>query len=251
MSKKEEAFLRMSLFAYVLTVVAFFAGVLKSGFGIGAGIFLTPMLALVTDPQEAVVLVAPMMLFTDIVAVYQYWRKWDLRDVFALGPPCLLGAMGGVFLLNWFTPDLARRAIGLIGLLYVGTEILKIGLRVSPTSQSLMRSLPIGLVAGVASALANSGGVFLSTYIAGRLRKEYFVGTLVLVFVLLNMTKVGMFTGLGLLNQKLWLIELRIIPLMFLGGLVGKGINRRIQEKHFMRWIFVLIVGACIKLLFF
>jgi uncharacterized protein len=241
----------MSLFSCVLMGVAFFSGVLKSGFGIGAGIFLTPMLALVTDPKEAVVLVAPMMLFTDSLAVYQYWRKWSLRDVLALAPPCLLGAMGGVFLLNWFTPDLARRAIGLIGLVYVGTELLKIGFRASPTSQSLTRSVPIGFAAGVASALANSGGVVLSTYVAGRLRKECFVGTLVLVFLGLNITKVGLFTGLGLLNQRLWLIDLSIIPLMFLGGLAGKGINRRIQEKHFMRWIFVLIVGACLKLLFF
>jgi len=241
----------MSLFSYILMAVAFFAGVLKSGFGIGAGIFLTPMLALATEPKEAVVLVAPMMLFTDLVAVYQYWRKWDLRDVLALGPPCLLGAMAGVFLLNWFTPDLARRTIGLIGLLYVGTELVKIGLHASLTTQSVARSIPIGLVAGVASALSNSGGVFLSTYIAGRLRKESFVGTIVLIFVGLNVTKVGMFTGLGLLNQELWLMELMMIPLMFLGSLAGKGINRRIEEKHFMRWIFVLIIGACIKLLFF
>jgi hypothetical protein len=241
----------MSLFSYVLMGVAFFAGVIKSGFGIGAGIFLTPMLALATEPKEAVVLVAPMMLFTDAVAVYQYWRKWDLRDVFALAPPCLLGAMGGALLLNWFTPDLARRAIGLIGLVYVGTELVKIGLHASLTTQSVARSIPIGLVAGVASALSNSGGVFLSTYIAGRLRKESFVGTLVLVFVGLNIIKVGMFTGLGLLNRRLWLMELAIIPLMFLGSLAGKRINRRIPEKHFMRSIFILIILACIKLLFF
>jgi len=38
---------------------------------------------------------------------------------------------------------------------------------------------------------------------------------------------------------------------MFLGGLVGKWVNSRIQEKQFKRWIFGLIVVACIKLIFF
>ncbi len=246
-----DRFIPMSLLSWVLMIVAFLAGVLKSGFGIGAGIFLTPMLALVTHPKEALVTVAPMMLFTDITAIYQYWRQWSERDILFLAPPCLLGAMAGVFLLNWFTPDLARRAIGLIGLLYVITEFLKIGLRIGPSSQSLKRSIPIGIVAGVVSALANSGGVFLSTYVAGRLKKECFVGTLVVVFFGLNMTKVGMFTGLGLLNQKLWMTELGLIPLMLLGGWVGKGLNRRIEEKHFKHWVFILILGACIKLIFF
>ena len=134
----------MSLFSCLIIVVAFFAGVLKSGFGIGAGIFLTPILALVTDPKEAVVLVAPMMLFTDITAVYQYWQRWSLRDILSLAPPCLLGVTAGVFLLNWLTPDLARRAIGLIGLLYVGTEILKIGFRIPSISPGLARSILMG-----------------------------------------------------------------------------------------------------------
>jgi uncharacterized protein len=240
-----------TMLSFVLMIVAFLAGVLKSGFGIGAGIFLTPMLALVTDPKEAVVVVAPIMLFTDITAVYQYWRRWNLKDVFALAPPCLLGAIAGVFLLNWFTPNIARRAIGFIGLVYVGQEIVRMGFRMRPFAPSLIRSVPIGIIGGVASALANSGGVFISTYFAGRLDKEYFVGTLVVVFLWLNITKVGMFTGLGLLSQKLWMTEFSLIPLMFLGGLVGKWVNSRIQEKQFKRWIFGLIVVACIKLIFF
>jgi len=71
------------------------------------------------------VLVAPMMLFTDLVAVYQVLAEVGPEDVLALAPPCLVGAMGGVLLLNWFTQDVARRAIGFIGLVYVGTELLK------------------------------------------------------------------------------------------------------------------------------
>ncbi len=239
------------LFYYIVVAVAFLAGVIKSGFGIGAGIFLTPILALVAGPKEAVVLVAPMMLFTDATATYQYWRQWSTRDILFLAPPCYLGAAAGVLLLNWFTPEMARRAIGIIGLVYVGIEFLKIGFRARSSSQSLTGGISIGLVAGVASALSNSGGVFLSTYIAGRLKKEYFVGTLVAVFVGLNMTKVGMFTGLGLLHQRLWFIDLLLLPLMLAGGFVGKWLNNRIQENQFKRWIFALILGACLKLIFF
>ncbi|GBE00771.1 sulfite exporter TauE/SafE [bacterium BMS3Bbin06] len=241
----------MSILTVVLAVVALLSGVLKSGFAIGAGIFLTPLLALVMGPKEAVVLVAPMMLFTDITAIYQYWRKWHLHDILALAPPCIVGAVFGALLLNWFTPNTARRAIGIIGLLYVTTELFRMFIRRKSVSPNLIWSTSIGLVGGVASALANSGGVFISTYLAGRLTKQHFVGTLVLVFVGLNITKVTMFTGLGLLNRQLWITDLSLIPLMFVGGLAGKWLNSHIHETHFKRWVFLLIAGACIRLLFF
>ncbi len=235
----------------ILILVAFVAGVLKSGFAIGAGIFLTPILALIMNPKEAVVLVAPMMLFTDIVAIWQYWLKWNKHDIFYLAVPCLLGAVFGAFLLNWFTPEIAKRAIGIIGLLYIGSELYRIFLKKTSSTPNILWSTAIGVLGGITSALANSGGVFISTYLADRLSKQYFIGTLVVVFLGLNITKVSMFTGLGLLNQHLWIIDLSLIPLMFLGGLVGKWLNNRINEKQFKQWIFILIAVACLKLLFF
>ncbi len=241
----------MSLLTIVLASIAFFAGLLKSAFGIGAGILLTPILALVIDPKEAVVVVAPMMLFTDMTAVYQYWRRWDMKDVITLTLPCLIGAVAGALLLKGFTPATARKAIGIIGLLYVGNELSRKFLFRSTRSGSLAKGAIIGIVGGATSALANSGGVFISTYFAGRLSKVYFVGTLVLVFLFLNIAKVGMFTAFGMLNSRLWTIEFYLLPLMFLGGLAGKWINDRIGEAQFAKWVFILIVGACLKLLFF
>ena len=72
-----------------------------------------------------------------------------------------------------------------------------------------------------------------------------------MIFLGLNMTKVIMFTGLGLLNRKLWVTEVYLLPLMVLGGLIGKWFNSRIEENQFKRWIFVLILVACIKLILF
>lgn len=235
----------------ITAIVAFLAGVIKSAFGIGAGIFLTPVLALVINPKEAVVLVAPMMLFTDITAIFQYWRRWSVKDVLLLTPACLIGAVAGALLLNWFTLQMAQRSIGAIGLLYVGTELLRKFVFPSSGTPGISKSTFIGIVGGVTSALANSGGVFISTYLTGRLSKQYFVGTLIAVFLSLNITKVSMFTGLGMLNKKLWLTALYLLPLMFIGSLAGKWLNTRIHEAQFARWVFVLIVGACIKLIFF
>lgn len=244
----------MTTLDIVLSIVAFLAGVMKSAFGIGAGIFLTPILALVMDPKEAVIVVAVMMLLTDFTALYQYWGKWSIRDVWSLVLPCFIGAVIGALLLKGFSPSTTRKAIGIIGLAYVGTELSRKFLfrSINPTvPSSPLRGAVIGTIGGTASALANSGGVFLSTYFAGRLSKESFVGTLVVAFLTQNITKVGMFAGLHMLNTRICTLELYLLPLMFVGGLAGKWVNNSIKERHFTRLIFFLILIACIKLLVF
>lgn len=240
----------MTLFSVILASIAFFGGVLKSGFGMG-GIFLTPVLALVTDPKEAVALVAPMMLFTDITALYQYRYRWDIKYIAALLPACLIGAVSGAFLLNWFTPPTVRRTIGIIALVYMGNELFrKMLFRPSHTPNPLWGPIT-GIVSGVATSLANAGGVFLIAYLARRLQKLYLMGTLVVLYFFFSLVKVVMFTGFGILTQQLWLTELYLIPLMFIGGMTGNWINKRLPEIYFKWFVFVLVIGACIKLAFF
>lgn len=238
-------------FVAILSVVAFLAGILKSGFAVGAGIFLTPILALIMGPKESVALVASMMLFTDIIAIYQYWKQWNLRDIFYLALPCIIGAVFGAMLLDWFTPTMAKRAIGVIGLIYIASELLRIFKQKTVRSPTAVRSIFIGIFGGITASLANSGSVFISTYVAGRLSKQMFVGTLVVVFVGINITKVIMFSALGILEERLWLISLSLLPFIIIGAMLGKWVNNHINEKQFKQWIFILIAVACLKLLFF
>lgn len=238
-----------SSFVAVMIVVAFTAGVLKSGFAVGAGIFLTPLLTLVLGPKEAVAVVAIMMLLTDVTAIYQYWKRWNLRDVLYLAIPCIAGAVLGAFLLDWFSPVMARRAIGIIGFTYIATELFRLFNKKSVQSPTAIRSIVIGIVGGITASLANSGSVFISTYVAGRLPKQMFVGTLVLVFVWINITKVTMFSALGILDKHLWLTSLALLPFIIIGATLGKWLNNRIDEKQFKLWIFLLIAIACLKLL--
>jgi uncharacterized membrane protein YfcA len=60
-----------------------------------------------------------------------------------------------------------------------------------------------------------------------------------------------MFSALGILEERLWVTALLLLPLIITGGMLGKWVNNRINEKQFKQWIFVLIGVACLKLLFF
>ncbi len=76
-------------------VVSWIAGVAKVAFGIGAGVFLTPVLALVLPPKVAVALMAPMMVITDFVALRHHWGKWDSRHILVLLPTAVVGVVPG------------------------------------------------------------------------------------------------------------------------------------------------------------
>jgi uncharacterized membrane protein YfcA len=238
-------------FVAILSVVAFLAGVLKSGFAVGAGIFLTPIMTLIMGPKEAVAVVAVMMLCTDFMAIYQYWKQWNMQDIFYLALPCIMGAIFGAMLLDWFSPVMAKRAIGVIGFIYIASELFRFFKQKQVRPPTALRSISIGIIGGITASLANSGSVFISTYVAGRLSKKMFVGTLVVVFVGINITKVIMFSALGILGQKLWLTSLSLLPFIIIGAMLGKWVNNRINEKQFKQWIFLLIGIACLKLLFF
>ena len=108
-----------------------------------------------------------------------------------------------------------------------------------------------GVMNAIARALSVQDLADVATYFAGRLSKISFVGTLVIAFLTQNITKVSMFAGLGMLNTKIWTLELYLLPLMFVGGVAGKWVNNSIHETQFARWIFFLILAACIKLLVF
>jgi uncharacterized membrane protein YfcA len=238
-------------FVAILVVVAFLAGVLKSGFAVGAGIFLTPIITLIMGPKQAVAVVAVMMLCTDCLAIYQYWKQWNTRDIFYLAIPCILGAVFGALLLDWFSPTMAKRSIGAIGFLYIASEVFRLFKQKKVKPPTAIRSISIGVIGGITASLANSGSVFISTYVAGRLSKQMFVGTLVVVFVGINITKVVMFSALGILQERLWLTSLSLLPFIVFGAMLGKWVNNHIDEKQFKQWIFLLIGIACLKLLFF
>ena len=49
-------------------------GVTKAGFGVGTGILATPLLVLVMPPKQAIGIMLLLLLLTDILSLFYYWR---------------------------------------------------------------------------------------------------------------------------------------------------------------------------------
>ncbi len=228
----------------VVVVISCVAGAAKVAFGIGAGVLLTPIAALVLPPKEAVALMAPMMLITDFVAIPHHWRKWSTRHVLLLLPTAFAGVILGTLFLAWAPPLWVKRAIGIIALLFVATQLWR---RLRPADGSA-KPLPdwlgyvIGLLAGIASSIAHAGGIVMSIYLLGvGLTKQIFVSSIIATFFLTDTTKLIAYWQTGVLTFPILLAGIALTPAMLIGGGAGAFLNRRLTVSQFTTMMMVLV----------
>jgi uncharacterized membrane protein YfcA len=234
----------------IIVIVSLIAGMAKVAFGIGAGVFLTPILALVLPPKVAVALMAPMMVITDFAALRHHWGKWHTRYVLVLLPTALVGIALGTFFLAWAPAPVVRKAIGVIALLFVALQLLRGRPGGASTPLPVWAGSIIGLVAGIASAIAHSGGIVMSIYLLSiGLTKEVFVASVVGSFSITDLLKLSLYWQVGVLTLGILLAGIALTPVMLLGGRFGMSVSRRLSVQQFTAAVTVLVGVSGVLLL--
>ena len=228
------------------------AGIIKTAFGIGAGVFLTPLLSLSSGPKTAVGLLAPVMLATDITALTVHWKNWDLRQLLYIIPAGLVGVAIGSLYFSWAPVELTRMTIGLIAMVFSLLQIYRANhpeafRRLRPGRKS---AVAISLVAGMASAVAHSGGIVLTLYLMSiDLPKRTFIATMIGFLFFNDVLKMVMFVKLGILTKPLLITGIQLIPLLLLGSWLGSRLVNRLSNKQFVSYVNVLIFSSGLLLI--
>ena len=103
----------------IIAVVGFFSGLIKTGVGVGGGLFLLPTLALAFPAKTALGLGAPLMLVSDIIGLRYYWKQWLPRvELTRLFLAALPGLILGVLVLPLIPGGIFRMGVGVFGVLY-------------------------------------------------------------------------------------------------------------------------------------
>jgi uncharacterized protein len=110
---------------------------------------------------------------------------------------------------------------------------------------------PIGVVAGGFSALFGTGGVLLVVYFAGRLTdKSELRATTAASILVSSGTRAVLFGATGLLAQDgLLLSALALLPSVFIGLFVGQRLHARVDPRHVLRAVYLLLVISGLSLL--
>jgi uncharacterized protein len=238
---------------FALMAVIFGGAFITSGFGVGGGVLMTPMVLLLLPPKFGIGLIGPMMCVMAATGVRQYWKQWDNRCLLILLPAMLAGIWLGTHLLAIISPGAVKRivgglAIGFGSLQYLSVERPAWRERLRPNA---WQGVGLGLASGTISAIAHVGGIIFSFYLLPHSRtKEAFVGTTVFLFFTSGLLKLGTYVSYHLLTFPILMLSIALLPALFLGSICGKRLNRRIPHGLFIRLtcIFVGLMGVWLVL---
>lgn len=234
-----------------IVIACLMIGLSKGGLGGPLPVsMVTPLLALVMDATEAVVLVLPFLIFADIFALKAYWMKWDNRLLLFMLPPAVIGVIAGGRYLAIVPENTLRMIIGIATLLVIGYKLLADYFESIDYKPQNWHSILAGGASGFGAALANAGAPPFTVYML--LRKEQsisFIGTATLFFAIVNLAKIPIFIQQDLIQVDAYLSILWALPIVPLGVWLGRRALDYISQTVFERIMLILLFIIVLLLL--
>ncbi len=102
------------------------------------------------------------------------------------------------------------------------------------------------MVAGFATTLANAAGPVMNLYLlARRLPKQQFIATGAWFFLVINLSKLPIYAGHGLIHTRSLLFDLVLVPPVLLGAAIGRRVAARLPQQTFELLVLALTSGGC------
>ena len=101
-------------FYFTAAIGVMLFGISKGGFAGPIAILSLPIMSLSMSPVMAAAILLPILLIMDVIAMYLYWKTWDLKNIKIIIPPALIGIFVGSMTFNYSSDDSIRIIIGTI-----------------------------------------------------------------------------------------------------------------------------------------
>ena len=113
-------------FLFFVTVVPaiILYGIAKSGLSGSMALISIPLMTVVMPLGQALAIVLPILILSDIVAVYRFRKNFDLQTLKLLVPSAALGIFIASLTFTYFSEDLLKLIIGVMGFLFAGHYFL-------------------------------------------------------------------------------------------------------------------------------
>ena len=224
-------------------------GISKGGFAGPIAILAIPIMALNMSPISAAAILLPVLLVMDVVAMYIYWKKWDLKNVKIIIPPAIFGILIGSLTFKYSSDDSIRIIIGIIAILFIILTIIqKNNILIKPTKK---KGIFWSLIAGYTSFLIHSGGTPVNFYLLPqKLNKTVYVSTMTLVFLIINTLKLFPYYYLDQLVVSNLKVSLILSPLAPISIYLGYYLHKKVSEEVFYFLIYFFLAISGIKLIY-
>ena len=239
-------------YAVAIPAVLLF-GISKGGFGGGLGVVAVPLMALIISPVQAAAILLPILCVMDLVALWKFRGMWVWPELRILLPASLLGILAGTLLFEHMSAAVIRLIVGIVAITFtmhfwISTRRANsVGLRHYPRSYGLLGAS----VAGFTSFVAHSGGPPISMYLLRRpLNRTDFAATAIFFFAVVNYAKLVPYTWLGQLDTNNLATSAALVVLAPIGVLTGAWLHRRVSDRFFFSFVYVLLFVVGLKLVY-
>ena len=242
----------ISIAAWTMAATAvFLMGISKAGLK-GMSIFNVTLMALAFGSRASTGLFIPLLLVGDVFAVVYYNRHTQWKYILKFLPWMITGILLGVFI----GKDLPEKEFkwGMVVVIFISLGMLlwweKRKSESVPTHWLFSGSM--GIMAGICTMIGNLAGAFTNIFfLAMRLPKNEFVGTAAWLFLITNFFKLPFHIWVwGTISTESLAINLRLLPAIFAGLLLGVFLVKKINEKNYKRFILVVTAIGAVAILF-
>ena len=237
---------------YPVTIVAILlTGMVKGGFGTGAGGLAVPLMSIYIAPPEAAGIMLPILCAMDIFGVHAYRGRWSRAHLRALLPGALVGIGIGALAFGALPVNAIRLLIGLIAVMFTLNSWFGLTARITKRMAKPGRAAGAfwGAASGFTSTLAHAGGPPFAVYmLPQRIDKTALVATSAVFFLVVNYVKLVPYAFLGQLNAANLTTALIFAPLAPLGIWLGVWLHRRVSEESFYNVSYAMLLATGAKL---
>jgi uncharacterized membrane protein YfcA len=240
-------------FLFFITVIPaiILYGIAKSGLGGSMTLISIPLMTIVMPLNEALGIVLPILIFSDFIATYKYRKEFDLSTLKLMVPFAAIGVVIGSLTFSYFSEELLKFIIGLMGFLFAGHYFFLKKNKEAKSEKNFLKGGICSTISGFTSFCVHAGGTPVSIYLLPlRLKKEIYVGTRIIFFTFMNLIKLPFYINLSMTNFVTFKQSVVLFPVAFIGILIGYKLLKVIDEKLFYNILYALILVSSTKLIF-
>ncbi len=237
-------------------LAALIVGFTKTSVG-GMGILAVLLMALAFPGKASPGILLPMLVVADIFAVIYYRRSCQWHVLVKIFPLTAIGIVIGYFIVDLIPFHIFQIVLGIIILAMLGMEVTlswagskaTAPVKADMSNHSLITYIT-GLIAGIATMIANAAGPIFGIYMLRMgLKKAEFVGTRSWFFLIINLFKLPFSANLGLITTQSLTLNLLAVPVILLGAWAGYLFLKLIDLTMFKWLIRAAVLFAAIRLI--
>lgn len=235
----------------IALALVFGASVVRGLTGFGLAIILVPLLGLIVEPAEAVVISILLQLLAGPIGLKRILADGEKATAIPIAIAAILATPFGVWLLSVTAPDVARLAIALLALAAFGLMFVPAKEGAIPgRKETLATGIAAGLLTGFASM---PGPPVVPFYLRRKLSPDVARASMLMVFFATAIAGSVASFALGVANLHLLWLSVLFYPALYIGTRLGELAFGKVSEPVWRTLVGIILgvagVAAVVRLL--